>query len=256
MLIHSSVQPSLFVQRRNEKNVLDVKKAHVVKNVLDVIRAHTIAAIIEEAVTLRRKIGSVRPAETSTFLGELNATVVEKPSMGTSRPTNPLDEITIVQISDVKDLVKKIMVETIGNVLLATTTTSRSERNVIDVESRSLKAEAMIVPVVVVILTAVEDSVEIEMVDETSEEIEVVVILIVGVEAEMVDETSEGTGVVVMSDAIQDEVVQIVIVIMSAQMNAIEKREGNAQGMLIIEDQNQFVHVATKAEIKIIEVNT
>ena len=234
MLIHSSVQPSLFVQRRNEKNVLGMKKDHVMKNVLDVIRAHTIAAIIEEAVTLRRKIGSVRPAKTSTFLGELNATVVEKPSMGTSRPTNPLDEITIVQISDVKDLVKKIMVETIGNVLLATTTTSRSERNVIDVESRSLKAEAMIVPVVVVILTAVEDSVEIEMVDETSEEIEVVV----------------------MSDGIQDEVVQIVIVIMSAPMNAIEKREGNAQGMLIIEDQNQFVHVAIKAENKMIEVNT
>ena len=248
------------------------------KNVLDVIRDHTIAAIIEEAVTLRRKIGSVRPAETSTFLGELNATVVEKPSMGTSRPTNPLDEITIVQISDVKDLVKKIMVETIGNVLLATTTTSRSERNVIDVESRSLEAEAIIVPGVVVILIAVEDSVEIEMVDETSEEIEVVVILIdeaeaemvdetseeievvailiVEAEAEMVEETSEEIEVVVMSDGIQDEVVQIVIVIMSAPMNAIEKQEGSAQGMLIIEDQNQFVHVAIKAEIKMFEVNT
>ena len=255
-----------------------MKKDHVMKNVLDVIRAHTIAAIIEEAVTLRRKIGSVRPAETSTFLGELNATVVEKPSMGTSRPTNPLDEITIVQISDVKDLVKKIMVETIGNVLLATTTTSRSERNVIDVESRSLEAEAMIVPGVVVILIAVEDSVEIEVVDETSEEIEVVVvlideaeaemvdetseeievvaILIVEAEAEMVDETSEEIEVVVMSDGIQDEVVQIVIVIMSAPMNAIEKQEGSAQGMLIIEDQNQFVHVAIKAEIKMFEVNT
>ena len=203
MLIHSSVQPSLFVQRRNEKNVLDVKRGHVEKNVLDVIRAHTIAAIIEEAITLRRKIGSVRPAKTSTFLGELNATVVEKPSRGTSRPTNPLDEITIVQISDVKDLVKKIMVETIGNVLLATTTTSRSEWNVIDVESRSLEAEAMIVPGVVVILIAVQDSVEIEMVDETSEEIEVVVILNDDEEADMLVERSKEMDVVVMSRCIR-----------------------------------------------------
>ena len=240
MLIRSSVLQSLFVPRRNEKSDLDVRRGRVA------IRTHTIVAIIEEDVILRKMIGSVQPATTSTSLGELNATVVERPRKGTSRRTNPQDERTIVQISDVSDLVKNVMDKTIGNVLLATTTTSRSERNATDVENRSQAVEAIIVHVAAVIPTDAEDSVEVEMEAEVSEEIVEVVILIVVVEVE----------VVVMNDAIQDEVVRAVIVIMSVLMSAIEKQEESVLVMRITEDHSQFVHVAIKAKIEMIEVNT
>ena len=262
MLIRSSVLQSLFVLRKNEKSDLDVKRGRVA------IRTHTIVAIIEEDVILRKMIGSVQPATTSTSLGELNATVVEKPRMGTSRRTNPQDGRTIVQISDVSDLVKNVMDKTTGNVLLATTTTSRSERNATDVENRSQVVEAMIVHVVGAIPTGVEDSVEAEMEAEVSVEIEEAVILIVVVETGTVGETSEEIEEVVilivvveveaavMSDAIQEEVVRAVIVTMIVQMSAIEKQEGNVLVMRITEDRSQFVHVAIKAKIEMIEVNT
>ena len=239
MLIRSSVLQSLFVPRRNEKSDLDVKRGHVA------IRTHTIVAIIEEDVILRKMIGSVQPATTSTSLGELNATVVEKRRKGTSRRTNPQDERTIVQISDVSDLVKNAMDKTIGNVLLATTSTSRSERNATDVENRSQVVEAIIVHAVDAIPTVVEDSVEAEMEAEVSVEIEEVAILIVVVEVEAA----------VMSDAIQEEVVRAVIGIMSVLMSAIEKQEESVLVMRITEDHSQFVHVAIKAKIEMIEVN-
>ena len=253
----------------------------------DVIQVPLTVEIIEEETILKRAIGFVQHATTTTSLGELNATVVEKRRMGTSRPTNPQDGTTTVQISDVSDLVKKIMVETIGNALHATTTTSRSEWNAIAVENQSQVVEAMIVHVVAVTPTDVEVSVEIEMgaevlveiveaviltvvveaetVDEASEEIEEVVIPIVVVEAETVDEASEEieevvipivvveAEVVVMIDVIQDEVVQIETMIV--QMSAIEKQEESVQVMHTIEDHSQFVHVAIKAKTEMIEVN-
>ena len=232
----------------------------------DVIQVPMTVEIIEEGTILKRAIGFVQPATTTTSHGELNATVVEKRRMGTSKPTNQLDGTTTVQISDVNDLVKKIMVETIGNALHATTTTSRSEWNAIAVENRSQVVEAMIVHVVAVIPTVVEDSVEIEMEAEVLVEIVEGVILTVVVEAETVDETSEETEegvipivvvkaeVVVMIDVIQDEVVQIVRMIV--QMSAIEKQEESVPVMHTIEDHSQFVHVAIKAKIEMIEVNT
>ena len=157
------------------------------------------------------------------------------------------------------------MVETTGNALLATTTTSRSEWNAIAVENRSQVVEEMIVHVVDVIPTDVEDSVEIEMEAEALVEIVEVVILTVVVETETVDETSEETeeGViptvvveaeeVVMNDAIQDEVAQIETMIV--QMSAIEKQEESVPVMHTIEGHSQFVHVAIKAKIEMIEVN-
>ena len=157
------------------------------------------------------------------------------------------------------------MVETTGNALLATTTTSRSEWNAIAVENRNQVVEVVIVHVVVVIPTDGEDSVEIEMEAEALVEIVKVVILTVAVETETVDETSEETeeGViptvvveaeeVVMNDAIQDEVAQIETMIV--QMSAIEKQEESVPVMHTIEGHSQFVHVAIKAKIEMIEVN-
>ena len=242
----------------------------------DVIQVPMTVEIIEEGTILKRAIGFVQPATTTTSHGELNATVVEKRRMGTSKRTNQQDGTTTVQISDVNDLVKKIMVETIGNALHATTTTSRSEWNAIAVENQSQVVEAMIVHVVAVIPTDVEDSVEIEMeaevlveivegviltvvveagtVDEASEETVEGVILTVVVEAGTVDETSEETEEGVMTDVIQDEVVQIGTMIV--QMSAIEKQEESVPDMHTIEDHSQFVHVAIKAKIEMIEVNT
>ena len=251
------------------------------------ILIHTIVATIEEVAILRRKIGCVQPVKTSTSHGELNATVVEKPKKETSKLTNPQDEIIIVHINDVNGLVKNVMGKTIGNVLLATTSISLSERNVTDVENRSPEVEEIIVHVVDVILTAVADSVaagmeaevseetevgviltavvEAETEDEVSEETEVVVILIAVVEAETEDEVSVEieAGViliavveVVMNDVIQDEVVRVVIVIMNVQMNATGKQEENVLAMHITEDHSQFVHAAIKAEMMMIEVNT
>lgn len=210
--------------------------------------------IIEEETILKRAIGFVQPATTTTSHGELNATVVEKQRMGTSRRTNHQDGTTTVQISDVNDLVKKIMVETIGNVLHATTTTSRSEWNAIAVENRSQVVEAIIVHVAAVIPTVVEDSVEIEMEAEVLVEIVEVVILTVVAEAGTVDETSEETEEdVILTDVIQDEVVQIGRMIV--QMSAIEKQEESVPVMHTIEGHSQFVHVAIKAKIEMIEVN-
>lgn len=210
--------------------------------------------IIEEETILKRAIGFVQPATTTTSHGELNATVVEKQRMGTSRRTNHQDGTTTVQISDVNDLVKKIMVETIGNVLHATTTTSRSEWNAIAVENRSQVVEVMIVHVAAVIPTDVEDSVEIEMEAEVLVEIVEVVILTVVAEAGTVDETSEETEEdVILTDVIQDEVVQIGRMIV--QMSAIEKQEESVPVMHTIEGHSQFVHVAIKAKIEMIEVN-
>jgi len=214
-----------------------------VRNDHDVIQVLLTVEIIEEETMLKRAIGFVQHATTTTSHGELNATVVEKRRMGTSRPTNPQDGTTTVQISDVSDLVKKIMVETIGNALHATTTTSRSEWNAIAVENRSQVAEVMIVHAVVVIPTDVEDSVEIEMEAEVLVEIGEVVSLTDVVEAE----------VVVMIDVIQDEVVQIETMIV--QMSAIEKQEESVPVMHTIEDHSQFVHVAIKAKTEMIEVN-
>ena len=199
--------------------------------------------INEEETILKRAIGFVQSATTTTSHGELNATVVEKRRMETSRRTNPQDGTTTVQISDVSDLVKEIMVETIGNALHATTTTSRSEWNAIAVENRSQVGEVMIVHVVVVIPTDVEDSVEIEM------EAEVLVEIVEGVILTAVVEAEEG----VMTDVIQDEVVQIETMIV--QMSAIEKQEESVPDMHTIEDHSQFVHVAIKAKIEMIEVN-
>ena len=166
-------------------------KDHVVMIGLVVIQVPMTVEITEEDVILRKMIGSVQPATMSTSLGELNATVVEKRRKGTSRRTNPQDGTTTVQISDVNDLVKKPMGKTIGNALPATTSTSRSEQNAIAVENRSQVVEAMIVHVEGVILTDVEDSVEIEMEAEVLVEIVEGVILTVVVEAETVDEASE-----------------------------------------------------------------
>ena len=135
------------------------------------------------------------------------------------------------------------MVETTGNALLATTTTSRSEWNAIAVENRSQVVEAMIVHVVAVIPTDVEDSVEIEM------EAEVLVEIVEGVILTVVVEADE----VVMTDVIQDEVVQIGT--MNVQMSAIERQEESVLVMHTIEDHSQFVHVAIKAKIEMIEVN-
>ena len=135
------------------------------------------------------------------------------------------------------------MVETIGNVLHATTTTSRSEWNAIAVESRSQVVEVMIVHVVAVIPSDVEDSVEIEM------EAEVLVEIVEGVILAVVVEARGG----VMTDVIQDEVVQIGTMIV--QMSAIEKQEESVPDMHTIEDHSQFVHVAIKAKIEMIEVN-
>ena len=220
----------------------------------DVIQVPMTVEIIEEGTILKRAIGFVQPATTTTSHGELNATVVEKRRMGTSKRTNQQDGTTTVQISDVNDLVKKIMVETIGNALHATTTTSRSEWNAIAVENQSQVVEAMIVHVVAVIPTDVEDSVEIEMEAEVLVEIVEGVILTVVVEAGTVDETSEETEEGVMTDVIQDEVVQIGTMIV--QMSAIEKQEESVPDMHTIEDHSQFVHVAIKAKIEMIEVNT
>ena len=88
---------------------------------LVVIQVPMTVEITKEDVILRKMTGSVQLATTSTSLGELNATVVEKRRKGTSRSTNPQDGTTTVQISDVSDLVKKLMVKTIGNALPATT---------------------------------------------------------------------------------------------------------------------------------------
>lgn len=209
----------------------------------DVIQVPLTVEIIEEETILKRAIGFVQPATTTTSHGELNATVVEKQRMETSRRTNPQGGTTTVQINDVNVLDKKIMVETIGSVLHATTTTSRSEWNAIAVESRSQVVEVMIVHVVAVIPSDVEDSVEIEMEAEVLVEIVEGVILTVVVEAEEV----------VMTDVIQDEVVQIGT--MNVQMSAIERQEESVLVMHTIEDHSQFVHVAIKAKIEMIEVN-
>tara|TARA_Y100000589_G_scaffold321604_1_gene353248 strand:+ start:8920 stop:9117 length:198 start_codon:yes stop_codon:yes gene_type:complete len=65
------------VQKRNEKNVHVVMKGH------DVIQVPLTVEITEEDVILRKMIGFVLLATTSTSLGELNATVVEKQRKGT-----------------------------------------------------------------------------------------------------------------------------------------------------------------------------
>ena len=79
--------------------------------------------------------------------------------------------------------------------------------------------------------------------DETSEETEEGVIPTVVVEAEEV----------MMNDAIQDEVAQTETMIV--QMSAIEKQEESVPVMHTIEGHSQFVHVAIKAKIEMIEVN-
>ena len=88
-----------------------------------------------------------------------------------------------------------------------------------------------------------EDSVEIEM------EAEVLVEIVEGVILAVVVEARGG----VMTDVIQDEVVQIGTMIV--QMSAIEKQEESVPDMHTIEDHSQFVHVAIKAKIEMIEVN-
>ena len=65
------------MQRRNEKN------DHVVRNDHDVIQVLLTVEIIEEETMLKRAIGFVQHATTTTSHGELNATVVEKRRMGT-----------------------------------------------------------------------------------------------------------------------------------------------------------------------------
>ena len=80
-------------------------------------------------------------------------------------------------------------------------------------------------------------------------EAEVLVEIVEGVILTAVVETEE----VVMSDVIQDEVVQIGT--MNVQMSAIEKQEESVLVMHTIEDHSQFVHVAIKAKIEMIEVN-
>ena len=65
------------MQKRNEKNVHVVMKGH------DGIQVPLTVEITEEDVILRKMIGFVLLATTSTSLGELNATVVEKQRKGT-----------------------------------------------------------------------------------------------------------------------------------------------------------------------------
>ena len=80
-------------------------------------------------------------------------------------------------------------------------------------------------------------------------------------EAEVLVEIVEGViltavveaGEVVMTDVIQDEAVQIGTMIV--QMSAIEKQEESVPVMHTIEGHSQFVHVAIKAKIEMIEVN-
>ena len=65
------------MRRRNEKNVHVVMKGH------DVIQVPMAVEIIKEGTILKRAIGFVQLATTTTSLGEPNATVVEKRRMGT-----------------------------------------------------------------------------------------------------------------------------------------------------------------------------
>jgi len=215
------------------------------------------AETIEEEMILRKAIGFVPLAKTSTSLGEQNATAVERVKMAMLRDTSHRSEITIVRTIVETVQGKKTMVVTIGSALPVTTLTSPSERNAINVANQKQEVEVVKDNLVEDFQTVVNEAdvdqiavEEAEMVVETSVETEADVIQIAVEEAEMVVETSVETEATETNEGIQDEAVT-----MKVQMNATEKRVENAQVMLTIEGLNPFVLDAIKAEIETIEVN-
>ena len=215
------------------------------------------AETIEEEMILRKAIGFVPLAKTSTSLGEQNATAVERVKMAMLRDTSHRSEITIVRTIVETVQGKKTMVVTIGSALPVTTLTSPSERNAINVANQKQEVEVVKDNLVEDFQTVVNEAdvdqiavEEAEMVVEVSVETEADVIQIAVEEAEMVVETSVETEATETNEGIQDEAVT-----MKVQMNATEKRVENAQVMLTIEGLNPFVLDAIKAEIETIEVN-
>jgi len=237
------------------------------------------AETIEEEMILRKAIGFVPLAKTSTSLGEQNATAVERVKMAMLRDTSHRSEITIVRTIVETVQGKKTMVVTIGSALPVTTLTSPSERNAINVANQKQEVEVVkdnlvedfqtvvneadvdqiaVEEAEMVVETSVETEADViqiaveeaEMVVEVSVETEADVIQIAVEEAEMVVETSVETEATETNEGIQDEAVT-----MKVQMNATEKRVENAQVMLTIEGLNPFVLDAIKAEIETIEVN-
>ena len=170
---------------------------------------------------------------------------------------------------------------TIGFAHHVATTTSRSVQNATNVERRkqeeagkddlveALQIVANVVAEtqtdVVETATGAVDSVEaveeiqidvVETVTEavdSAEAVEEIQTDVVEVATEAVD--SAGTETVVMIDVTLDEVVQIEIATMSAQMSVIEKPEENGQVMHTTEDLNPFVLDAIKAKTETTEVN-
>ena len=193
------------------------------------------AETIEEEMILRKAIGFVPLAKTSTSLGEQNATAVERVKMAMLRDTSHRSEITIVRTIVETVQGKKTMVVTIGSALPVTTLTSPSERNAINVANQKQEVEVVKDNLVEDFQTVVNEA----DVDQIAVE-----------EAEMVVETSVETEATETNEGIQDEAVT-----MKVQMNATEKRVENAQVMLTIEGLNPFVLDAIKAEIETIEVN-
>ena len=232
-------------------------------------------------MTNKKTTGFVLHATMSISLGERNATVVAKPKMATSKPTNPPSETTTAQTIVETDLNRNVMDATIGNAHRVATTTSHSEQNATNVESRKQEAagkDGLVEAFQTVVNEAVEIQTDVaEAVTEAVDLVEVVeeiqtdaveagreavdsVEVVEEIQSDVVEAATEavdsaGTETVVMIDVTLDEVVQAVIATMSVQMSVIEKPVENGQAMHTTEDLNPFVLDAIKARIETTEVN-
>ena len=219
---------------------------------------HLTVETIEETTILRKATGFVLHATTIISHGELNATVVEKARMATSKPTSHPSETTTVPATEESDHVKKTMGATTGNAHHVATTISRSERNATNAVSQKQATE---VKDGLVEVSQIEDNEAVvtlidaeaaEMDDEVPETAVVDEIQIAVAVAETVGETLVETVADGMIDVIQVEDVQTVTVI--ARTNAIEKPVENVPVMLTIEDLNPSVHADIRTKIETIEV--
>ena len=116
---HSLAQPSLFVQRKNERSVLDANIAMNAHNDGNSVRS--IGETIVGETIPRKAIGFVPRATMSTLPGEQNATVVVSQRKAMSKNTKHRSGMTIVPTIVESVHVKKIMDETTGNALPVTT---------------------------------------------------------------------------------------------------------------------------------------
>ena len=219
-----------------------------------VTTAHLTVEIIVEGMMNKKTTGFVQHATTSISLGERNATVVVKAKMATSKATNPPSETTTAQTIVVNDLDRKIMVEMTGSALPATISTSHSEQNATNVESRKQEAAGKegLVEAFQIVANVVAET-QTDVVETVMEAVEEIQADVVEVATEVV--VLVATETAVMTDVTLGVVVQAVIATMSAQMSVIERLEGNVQAMHTIEGLNPFVLDAIKARTETTEVN-